>query len=553
MPLPIERQTKMCSRDKDMELVVQMEDPPEWLPAGWVVEIKTRMSGSSAGQKYKCYIAPSTGCKLYSKKEVQRYLSCYMPEVKRKECKNMQSACNVVLKDVTEELPPGWIKEIRVRRKTCKTKKSDTYYIDPVNGYEFRSKKDVFRYLGTGDLENCAIKPKKRGTNDMDSIDDKFSPPTAAKRQKLEGNATRRCLLMGQNSKSSATVDQHLIESSATEECVPLPESILNQNEETMDSSGLPKPEAEGSEKEHGKVFHAENGFISAPAAEVSVEKHSLEIGMQKHRDRKTHVGSGNYNAGKDVPRRASRRLAGLKAEPTSDLDTSNRARRAASNQSGELETNPVDDFTPTQSAKLEGNPVEDFTPACEGHGALKQVGVPKVDPVSESTSCASIGVELPSDNKQAKEGETLLGNQVLIEDTTGKLENEKPGEEKPKSPLILPFGDTWPDPCLEFAFKTLTGAIPVEDTLAIEDYFQQLSTAQNQSNGDFTLPNRGLDSFCQTDFILQFGNPENPILKQQSQVKSTFSSFGNDCLASSGENVLQQPSGGRNKECRKW
>lgn len=29
--------------------------------------------------------------------------------------------------------------------------------------------------------------------------------------------------------------------------------------------------------------------------------------------------------------------------------------------------------------------------------------------------------------------------------------------------PLQPPFGDLWPDPCLEFAFKTLTDAIPVE------------------------------------------------------------------------------------------
>lgn len=35
-------------------------------------------------------------------------------------------------------------------------------YIDPVDGYVFRSKKDVFRYLQTGDISSCAIRPVKR-------------------------------------------------------------------------------------------------------------------------------------------------------------------------------------------------------------------------------------------------------------------------------------------------------------------------------------------------------------------------------------------------------
>jgi len=36
------------------------------------------------------------------------------------------------------------------------------YYMDPVLGYVFRSKKDVMRYLQTGDIRSCAVKPTKR-------------------------------------------------------------------------------------------------------------------------------------------------------------------------------------------------------------------------------------------------------------------------------------------------------------------------------------------------------------------------------------------------------
>jgi hypothetical protein len=38
------------------------------------------------------------------------------------------------------------------------------FYIDPISGYEFRSLKDVHRYLETGDIDQCAMKPKKGST-----------------------------------------------------------------------------------------------------------------------------------------------------------------------------------------------------------------------------------------------------------------------------------------------------------------------------------------------------------------------------------------------------
>lgn len=41
------------------------------------------------------------------------------------------------------------------------------YYLDPVTGYEFRSKPDVLRFLETGDITSCKMKPKKRDVNDL--------------------------------------------------------------------------------------------------------------------------------------------------------------------------------------------------------------------------------------------------------------------------------------------------------------------------------------------------------------------------------------------------
>ncbi|KAL2920636.1 Methyl-CpG-binding domain-containing protein 5, partial [Bienertia sinuspersici] len=54
-------------------------------------------------------------------------------------------------------LPEGWKVEIRVR----KSGKKDRYYTDPVNGYIFRSLKDIDRYLLSGKLGKHVTKNNK--------------------------------------------------------------------------------------------------------------------------------------------------------------------------------------------------------------------------------------------------------------------------------------------------------------------------------------------------------------------------------------------------------
>ncbi|KMS99078.1 hypothetical protein BVRB_3g066780 isoform A [Beta vulgaris subsp. vulgaris] len=65
-----------------------------------------------------------------------------------------------------EWLPEGWKIEIRVR----KSGKKDRYYTDPVNGYIFRSLKDIDRYLLSGKLGKHVTKNKPKGL-DSDSTE----------------------------------------------------------------------------------------------------------------------------------------------------------------------------------------------------------------------------------------------------------------------------------------------------------------------------------------------------------------------------------------------
>ncbi|KAH7286835.1 hypothetical protein KP509_32G024300 [Ceratopteris richardii] len=45
-------------------------ESPDWLPQGWLTEMKTRTSGTSAGSKYKCYVDPVTKRRFRTRKEV---------------------------------------------------------------------------------------------------------------------------------------------------------------------------------------------------------------------------------------------------------------------------------------------------------------------------------------------------------------------------------------------------------------------------------------------------------------------------------------------------
>ncbi|XP_042511939.1 methyl-CpG-binding domain-containing protein 13-like isoform X2 [Macadamia integrifolia] len=643
-----------------MDSVVQMEDVPNWLPTDWRVVIQTRKSGNRVGQNYKCYIAPITGFKLYSKRQVFSYLKtgklrCHVSEPNERDIgmHSSESASKVVVEKNTEEgLPPGWIKEIKVTQLGNRTRK-DPYYIDSGTGYEFRSKKDVFRYLESGDVRKCKIRPKKRQISGMVSTDGEIFPPTAAKRHKIAGNVTRRCLFTCQSSRSNKAVEHELVlESSVVEECSPLsvvaldgessqmlieahqesegiknvegklvcaengcmsasgaevsPERVsmkdLNCTEressklisKAQESGGLENmegkmgcaekslisdpaadvspgkkasekphdayresselnsavqesrglenteekmvcaekdiilapaadvsPEEQPSEKSHpvnresSELFsvaqqeseglvYAKNGCISASSGKLSPEKQLLEKSLGKHK-KKNQLRTRNSQDGKELPvhRRASKRLAGLRAELAPNLEISERSLRMVAKQ----------------SVNLEANPATVVDPSICNHQESMQEDVARVVTTPHDSRDSAVLL----DENLSKEGGKPPGDQADLEELVRKLESEKQSTEKPESPLVLPFGDSWPDPCLEFAFKTLTGAIPM-DNLVIGEYFQQhLSKGQDQSRSSFTLPDLGSDGSRQSDIMFQFGTAEKPTAKQQSPGKPKY------------------------------
>ncbi|KAL2902441.1 Methyl-CpG-binding domain-containing protein 13 [Bienertia sinuspersici] len=104
---------------------------------------------------------------------------------------------------------------------------------------------------------------------------------------------------------------------------------------------------------------------------------------------------------------------------------------------------------------------------------------------VNSSLSTMKQSLEHPMSNVLGTKVENTSMMQPIIEERPGSAQREI---EQPQSEFCF-SSPLWSDPCLEFAYKTLTGAIPFDDNLAIQDYIQhQLRTTEENEN-DQSLP----------------------------------------------------------------
>jgi len=87
-------------------------------------------------------------------------------------------------------------------------------------------------------------------------------------------------------------------------------------------------------------------------------------------------------------------------------------------------------------------------------------------------------------------------------------------------------FMNSWSDPCLEFAFKTLTGVIPVEENLAVQGGVQEPVNCHDGRDGGSALPDFGSSSFSQSDFSFHFDTGGKSMPGQQSSMSSPFPSL---------------------------
>nr|CAE01997.2 OSJNBb0033G08.13 [Oryza sativa Japonica Group]CAE04535.2 OSJNBa0040D17.1 [Oryza sativa Japonica Group] len=123
----------------------------EWLPKGWLVEI--RAGGDNMDKMYKFYVYPPHRVRLYSKDDVLLYI---------KEMKisgfDTDGQCNTstqenilaILEFNPKGLPQGWVKEVVFRKTNTGGIRRDRHYTDPIKNYVFRTMRSAALYVETG-------------------------------------------------------------------------------------------------------------------------------------------------------------------------------------------------------------------------------------------------------------------------------------------------------------------------------------------------------------------------------------------------------------------
>lgn len=241
-----------------------------------------------------------------------------------------------------------------------------------------------------------------------------------------------------------------------------------------------------------------------AAAADMLQKENSLENGSCSRKTRAI-LNKSKKVKGLQLPHRTSKRLAGAEPELLAEPMSSERALRKAMAKSYRSNSIQAVDLAHEASQQFEA-------------GQEKKVAN---DPIIKPS------LHEESSNKIEKS----LKDQAVSEEKPQKLEIEKAAVESPESQFSFPFLDTWSDPCLDFAFKTLTGEIPIEDDL-FQGYFQEnLNTSHNQKES-LALPDFGSPSFFQSDISPQFDAPEQSVSGQLFPMNSSLPPTGNGGLS---------------------
>ncbi|XP_004503754.1 uncharacterized protein [Cicer arietinum] len=429
--------------------------------------------------------------------------SQHSPNKDGEKCINMHSPSNAVgEKSTVEDLPLGWIKEVKIRKNGNGIKK-DWFYTDPVSGYVFRSKMDVLRYLESGDIGKCAIKPSRSQYQDEDIL----TPSPAAKRQKPK-QSTPLQKIVAKELVDRSSLELPDVNNSRKGRHVNVPSEIMV----ARNTSG-------GSVV---KMHSLEDGAANSPemkkTSEAVLKYESLKVNHSNNS-----ISKNNFNVG----HRFSRRLAGIepvkladnvindqtllfpkrnlrKNRTTLGTDMENKSsqhfngvtkiEQPEAMNTGQTISEVVFKEQPHQleKDKTEGNKPEIHTNSNKS-SKKKELLIPcrasKRLAGSERGLMNSIFCEKASKYKSQRSKEVPAELQqseggLVTECTDHAPINGESGNKRRKSPKVLPVADnqlekleaddeksepplsfafhySWSDPCLEFAINTLTGVLP--------------------------------------------------------------------------------------------
>ncbi|KAL2547709.1 uncharacterized protein Fot_09239 [Forsythia ovata] len=376
-------------------------------------------------------------------------------------------------------------------------------YIEPSTARRFYSKSTVTRYLKTVNHTRNTTKQIKSSC----LVDE----------TQTEQPETSRQLFLGQESnEGKESCDRN---SSAT----PEPEN-LNQDkivERKNDTENTFEDIDQDIRVTADKIAVSSLGSDSlndqkSPESVSEKQIHKAPMDSRKSKKRRT----------PSLPRRSSKRLAGCEPETLPDLVLDTRGLRATTKKSAHEKAGANEfpwqpDTEPAREVAYIASISEDLVPEIDRpnndekllaenpaipdlqttqqvseqkvDGANKFPREPDTEPAQEFANCVSVGQERVLDIEPSStisvqiDPSENLNVQMSREVTEQEVDHYTKTQD---SQLDFSFGDSWSDPCLEFAVKTLKGIIPVEDALAFQGCFQQkLDVPFNEAYGSLQPP----------------------------------------------------------------
>ncbi|CAI9302415.1 unnamed protein product [Lactuca saligna] len=470
----------------------------------------------------------------------------------------------VVKKGEEEELPPGWKVEVKTRTGVNGIKK-DRYYTDPATGYVFRSLVDVHRYLKTGDVGPRAKKPKITDKKIVEQSESKeqtivsSSPlsetPNNNKRSLEDKSATRSKSELPQRASkrlARVTIDAPPPPPPPPSSPPPPPSSspppppepktrkatrlsgIKTDAPPPPPSQSPPVPKTRQAKRQAAMEIEAPvttppappplppssppepktSPQVTARQAEESQTQPPVVLAISKEKDKKSEPQKIKDNDGIENADMASKRVVATQENLEKVKSKSNK-----NQESRTVLSHPIPEKQPVESESLIPIPVESESvipiPMTDSHShshhKKQESPVRNTNPGQESciNFCLNDFWTDPCIEFAVK---TLTGAIPFGE--LNKVDNFLPSS----SPLEVPMEELWTDPCIEFAVKTLTGAIPVvgEDQNpgnGIQDYLHhQPKTGNNKNNKQLdSVGNGGLQKSGNIGFHQQVnGNSNN-------------------------------------------
>ncbi|KAL8095907.1 uncharacterized protein LOC141692279 isoform X2 [Apium graveolens] len=458
-----------------------------------------------------------------------------------------------------EWLPAGWTWTV----KTCRNGRKYKVFTDPSQKLKFLSKPEVIRYL---DSVGSSLPPNSEDNSDDSghpkSLEESKESPATYQGNEVQDGRTAKVLMSNEEILTPAITEDHI--------CLRYPNSdqMVEDYPKKLLKNGVNKSNSKRSADFPRRASKRLAGIELDPEPMKLIENGMVhETGSVEHR-----INKSNSKRSSDFPRRASKRLAGVELDPVPEPKPDDRTCRSAAQYSGEAATSSVGNthdlpaIKEQLESKMESSTIfkeqaekEKPLPATREQDGDEQSMMISEERQGEKKKLLSVSNLKAAEKEHANDIDAILESSTnfsmedLLEDPciefaiktlTGVIpigeENqaekisgssaemsfsmgeENRADKNSGSSAEMSLSDIWTDPCFEFAVKTLTGVLPLDEDPGSQNLFQQqLSSADTRGIGGTVIPNK--NNFCQTDYTLQHCTAvEKPQYRKQPATAAT-------------------------------